>query len=102
MERDKLEKELSWYLGDKDEILKEFDLISETLEVMEQSAKEVVRLRAENDRFRAQLSDITGLCIGYDGFDTVEGLKSLIDDITRVCKEGPLTEISIRAAEEVR
>jgi hypothetical protein len=39
------------------------------------------------------LSDIYGLTIGYDGFDTVEGLKSLIDDIRRIAENrAPLRE----------
>jgi len=30
---------------------------------------------------------IEALCIDYDGFETVEGLKSLIDDIRNIAKE---------------
>lgn len=30
------------------------------------------------------LADIAGLCINYDGFDDVEGLKSLVDDIALI------------------
>lgn len=30
---------------------------------------------------------IEALCIDYDGFETVEGLKSLIDDISNIAKE---------------
>jgi hypothetical protein len=34
-----------------------------------------------------RLSDIVALCWGYyDGFDTIEGLKSLIDDVVKVAK----------------
>lgn len=31
------------------------------------------------------LGDIAGLCVGYDGFHDVTGLKSLIDDIAEIC-----------------
>lgn len=30
---------------------------------------------------------IRDLCVGYDGFNTVEGLKSLIDDIRKISEE---------------
>jgi hypothetical protein len=33
-----------------------------------------------------RLSDIISLCWDYDGFDTVEGLKSLIDDVVKYAK----------------
>lgn len=33
------------------------------------------------------LQAIHDLCIGYDGFNTVEGLKSLIDDIYTITEE---------------
>ena len=33
------------------------------------------------------LQIIHDLCIGYDGFNTVDGLKSLIDDIRVIAKE---------------
>ena len=33
------------------------------------------------------LQIIHDLCIDYDGFNTVDGLKSLIDDIRNIAKE---------------
>jgi len=33
-----------------------------------------------------RLSDIHDICIGYDGYNTVEGLKSLIDEIREMTK----------------
>jgi hypothetical protein len=35
---------------------------------------------------RLRLSEIIGLCADYDGFNTVEDLKSLIDDVARIAK----------------
>lgn len=33
------------------------------------------------------LQIIRDLCVDYDGFNTVEGLKSLIDDIRKIAEE---------------
>lgn len=35
-------------------------------------------------KYKRALQDVIDLTQGYDGFDTVEGLKSLIDDIRDV------------------
>lgn len=35
---------------------------------------------------RLRLSEIIGLCAGYDGFNTVEGLRFLIDDVAKIAK----------------
>lgn len=49
----------------------------------------LILAEAENERLREKLSDIADVCIGYDGFDTVEGLKGLIDDIAGMARAAP-------------
>ena len=43
-----------------------------------------------------RLSDIISLCWDYDGFDTVEGLKSLIDDVVKYAK-GEMETIEVKS-----
>lgn len=40
-----------------------------------------------SSNFDPILTTIHGLCVDYDGFNTVDGLKSLIDDIDAIVKE---------------
>ena len=42
---------------------------------------------------------IYGLSVGYDGFNDVEGLKSLIDDMARYAKKG-LNDIELESDKE--
>lgn len=37
---------------------------------------------------RERLALICAVAIGYDGFNTVEGLKSLVDDMVDIAKNG--------------
>ena len=40
------------------------------------------------DDYEEALSTIWGLSLSYDGFDTVEGLKSLVDDMAEIAHKG--------------
>lgn len=42
---------------------------------------------------------IYGLSVGYDGFNDIDGLKSLIDDMARYAKKG-LNNIELESDEE--
>lgn len=42
---------------------------------------------SDNDSRFDSLQTIRDLCVDYDGFNTVEGLKSLIDDIREITEE---------------
>lgn len=40
-----------------------------------------------NNNTLEAIQTIHDLCVDYDGFNTVEGLKSLIDDIRKIAEE---------------
>ena len=50
-------------------------------------APDVTITSANTDSWFDSLQIIRDLCIDYDGFRTVEGLKSLIDDIREISEE---------------
>ena len=50
-------------------------------------APDVTIASSDNDSQFDSLQQIRDLCIDYDGFNTVDGLKSLIDDIRVIAEE---------------
>lgn len=50
-------------------------------------APDVTIASSDNDSQFDSLQQIRDLCIDYDGFNTVDGLKSLIDDIRVITEE---------------
>lgn len=50
-------------------------------------APNVAITASDNDSRFDSLQIIHDLCIGYDGFNTIDGLKSLIDDIREIAKK---------------
>ena len=50
-------------------------------------APDVTIASSDNDSQLNSIQQIRDLCIDYDGFNTVDGLKSLIDDIRVIAEE---------------
>lgn len=48
---------------------------------------DVITISSNTDSRLDSLQTIHDLCVDYDGFNTVEGLKSLIDDISTITEE---------------
>jgi len=61
-------------------------------------AREAAKGGEKVEVLQSRLSDIVALCWGYDGFNTIEGLKSLIDDVVKTAK-GAMRTIVIDAKE---
>lgn len=51
------------------------------------SAQAFKRVRDERDNLREWLGNIRDVCVDYDGYTTVEGLKSLVDDLRGMSKD---------------
>ena len=52
--------------------------------------------------FKEALDDIVGICVNYDGYDTVEGLKGLIDDIQDYARRARDGEIMRKSTEQAK
>jgi hypothetical protein len=57
---------------------------------------ELEQLRKQVETLQDRLSDIISLCWGYDGFNDVQGLKSLIDDVVKYAK-GEMETIEVKS-----